>query len=60
MRLPLVKKAWNFVIMTALLGRAVSSAEEHRSYTPGVAGSNPAPPILYIPCRINMFQAFIP
>ena len=24
--------------------RAVSSAVEHRSYTPGVAGSNPAPP----------------
>jgi hypothetical protein len=23
---------------------AVSSAAEHRSYTPGVAGSNPAPP----------------
>jgi hypothetical protein len=26
---------------------AVSSAEEHRSYTPGVTGSNPVPPTTY-------------
>jgi hypothetical protein len=31
--------------ITAL--RAVSSAAEHRSYTPRVAGSNPAPPTTY-------------
>jgi hypothetical protein len=35
---------------------AVSSAAEHRSYTPGAVGSNPTPPTTYIHGKLRVRQ----